>query len=84
MQLMPKTAARFGVKDVFAIPENIRGVSPTWRPDQPLPRGPEACGGSIPGWRVFDPFAGTGILLAGGLSYVLGCCGSTVPSVHGT
>src|SRR5258707_11550686 len=25
MQLMPKTAARFGVKDVFAIPENIRG-----------------------------------------------------------
>src|SRR6266852_461625 len=25
MQLMPETAARFGVKDVFAIPENIRG-----------------------------------------------------------
>ncbi len=25
MQLMPETAVRFGVKDVFAIPENIRG-----------------------------------------------------------
>lgn len=25
MQLMPETAARFAVKDVFAIPENIRG-----------------------------------------------------------
>ncbi len=25
MQLMPETAARFGVKDLFAIPENIRG-----------------------------------------------------------
>jgi len=70
------------VKDVFAIPENIRGVLPTSVPDQPLPRDLRL---------VRRHTAGESSILSRGLEYSSGrsivrnsVLRSTVPNGHDT